>query len=82
MCIAVPHKVLSVDGLLAEIAAQEGRRTISLSLLSEVVKAGDYVTLQAGRYAVGRMDAEEAGIRLALFDELAEAMAERKELDP
>ena len=75
MCIAVPHEVLSVDGLLAEVAVDEGRRMVSLSLLSETVHVGDYVTLQAGRYAVGRMDAEEAAIRLELFNQLRDEMA-------
>ena len=72
MCIAIPREVLAIDGLMAEVAAEEGRRSVLLTLLSEPVSVGDYVTLQAGRYAVNRMDAEEARIRLDLFSELSE----------
>ena len=72
MCIAIPREVLSVDGLLAEVATERGPQPVLLSLLSEPVAVGDFVTLQAGRYAVSRMDAREARTRLALFDELLE----------
>ena len=70
MCIAVPCRVLHIDGLLAEVAVDERRRTVSLSLLSDPVAVGDFVTLQAGRYAVSAMDAEEAHLRLELFAEI------------
>ncbi len=70
MCIAIPREVLSVDGLMAEVATERGPQPVLLSLLSEPVAVGDFVTLQAGRYAVNRMDAREARTRLALFDEL------------
>ncbi len=73
MCIAIPRQVLAVDGLMAEVAAEEGRRSVLLTLLSEPVAVGDFVTLQAGRYAVNRMDAEEARVRLDLFKELFES---------
>ena len=70
MCIAIPYEVVSVDGLLAEIVANGSQREVSLSLISEPVAVGDWVTLQAGRYVVGRMDADEARTRLDLFAEL------------
>ncbi len=70
MCIAIPREVLSVDGLMAEVATEHGPQPVLLNLLSETVAVGDFVTLQAGRYAVSRMDAREAHTRLALFDEL------------
>ena len=70
MCIAVPREVLSIDGVMAEVAADDGPQTVFLTLLSEPVAVGDYVALQAGRYAVSRMDAEEARIRLDLIAEV------------
>ncbi len=79
MCIAIPREVVSMDGLTAEVAAEEGPRTVILTLLSEPVAVGDYVTLQAGRYAVSRMDAEEARLRLELFAELADALPHAQE---
>jgi hydrogenase expression/formation protein HypC len=69
MCIAVPREVLQVrpgEALLADA----GETWVSLALLSDEVAPGDWVVLQARRYAVARMDAEEARIRLELFAEL------------
>ncbi len=78
MCIAIPREVLSIDGLIAEVATERGPQPVLLNLLSEPVAVGDYVTLQAGRYAVSRMDAREAHVRLALFDELLETSTRRE----
>ena len=82
MCIAVPRKVLSVDGLVAEVETDAGRQSVSLTLMSEPVAVGDYVTLQAGRYVVGRMDAEEARLRLELFAEIFDADPAEQETLP
>ena len=82
MCIAIPREVLSVEGLTATVATDQGPQTVLLSLLSEPVATGDYVALQAGRYAVNRMDAEEAQIRLDLFASLGIDACGRKETLP
>ncbi len=82
MCIAIPREVLSVDGLIAEIATEAGRQSVLLTLLSEPVAAGDYVTLQAGRYAVSRMDAAEARLRLDLFAEILGSVPNAEESLP
>ena len=78
MCIAIPREVLSIDGLTAEVAIDGASRTILLTLLSEPVAVGDFVTLHAQRYAVGRMNAAEARIRLNLFAELTEVIQPEK----
>ena len=78
MCIAIPREVLSVNGLIAEVATERGPQPVLLNLLSEPVAVGDYVTLQAGRYAVSRMDVREAHVRLALFEELLETSTRRE----
>lgn len=70
MCIAVPREVLQVRIGEALVADAGGATWVSLALLSEPVAAGDWVVLQARRYAVARMDADEAQIRLELFAEL------------
>ncbi len=82
MCIAIPREVLRVEGLTAAVATDQGPRTVLLTLLSEPVETGDYVTLQAGRYAVNRMDAEEARIRLDLFASLGAEACGLKETLP
>lgn len=70
MCIAVPRQVLQVRAGEAEVANEGTSTWVSLQLLSEAVAVGDYVVLQGQRYAVARMDATEARIRLDLFAEL------------
>ena len=68
MCIAVPREVLAVDELTATVAGDAGPEQVRLCLMSEPVAVGDWLTVQAGRYAVGRMDASEARERIALIE--------------
>jgi hydrogenase assembly chaperone HypC/HupF len=75
MCIAVPAEIVSVDWPTATVDVYGDRFTVSLMMLSESVQPGDFVALQAQRYAItkiGRQEAEEAR-RLfeSLFPELA-----------
>lgn len=63
MCLAVPGKVLSVEG--GDPAFRSGyvdfcgiRKTVSLAFTPEVV-AGDYVLVHVG-FALTRVDEEEA----------------------
>jgi hydrogenase expression/formation protein HypC len=73
MCLAIPMKVVSMEGGRA-MAEQEGvRRAISVGLLDEV-KTGDYVLVHAG-YAIARVDEEEALRTLELVRNLAEPAA-------
>lgn len=71
MCIAVPVEVLSVDGFMARVSRGGEVLDVSLVLMSEDVAPGDYVILQAHKYAVRRLDAAQAAEVLALFDEVA-----------
>ena len=48
MCLAIPARVLSVNGQDAVITVQGVQRTANLMLLDEAVAAGDYVLLHAG----------------------------------
>lgn len=68
MCIAIPAKVLSVDGLLATVERYGERLTVSLALLSEPVRVGDYLVVQARQFAVGKMDEVMAAEAYRLFD--------------
>ena len=74
MCLAIPARV--VEMLADEVAVVELdglRKEISLALV-EGVSVGDYVIVHVG-YALNRLDAEEAEKTLALFAEMAEAVA-------
>jgi hydrogenase expression/formation protein HypC len=58
MCLAVPAKVLSVDGSSAEAEIMGNRITVDISLL-ESVAIGDYVMVHAG-VAIHKYDKQEA----------------------
>lgn len=65
MCLAMPARVVSRDGVQAIVDLSGVRREISLSLTPEAA-VGDYVIVHVG-YAIGMLDAEEAVRTLALF---------------
>lgn len=69
MCIAIPARVISVDGLLAEVERYGQRLQVSLALLSDPVAPGDFLILQAQRFAVEKIDAAGAEAAYRLFDE-------------
>ena len=68
MCLAVPVKVISIDGDAAETEISGVRRPVSIALTPEV-KVGDYVLLHTG-YAIGVVDEAEAQETLKLFEEI------------
>jgi len=70
MCLAIPARIISIDGENAEADVGGVRKTVGL-MLTPNVKVGDYVLLHAG-YSIGIVDANEAQETLALFQELAE----------
>jgi len=74
MCLALPMRVerLMTDEL-AVVELDGVRKTISLALVDDV-KEGDYVIVHVG-YALTRLDPDEAQKTLALFAELALALA-------
>lgn len=73
MCLAIPSRVESLDGLSAVVEAGGRRRTVNLMLLDEQVAVGDYLLIQHGQFAYERIDAERAQQTLALIDEITAA---------
>ncbi len=71
MCLAIPSKVITVDGILAVVERYGERLTVSLTMLPEVVEPGDYVIVQARSYAVQKLEPEAAREVYRLFDEIA-----------
>jgi len=69
MCLAVPVKIVSVDGDAAETEIAGVRRRVSIALTPEA-KLGDYVLLHTG-YAIGVIDEAEAEETLKLLEEIA-----------
>lgn len=70
MCLALPCKVVAIDGDTATIDVSGMKKDISLALLDDVV-IGDFVIVHVG-YALTKLDPEEADKTLALFAEMGE----------
>jgi len=58
MCLAIPAKVISVEGSSAIVTIEDVEYTASLLLLDDV-KPGDFIMLHAG-FAIGKVDPQEA----------------------
>ena len=70
MCLAVPVRIVSVDGMNAKVEIGGVQRDVSIMLTPEA-KEGDYVLLHTG-YAISVVDEAEAAETLKLFDQIAE----------
>jgi len=71
MCLAIPAKVKSIEGVEAEVEVGGVSRKASIILTPEA-RVGDYVLLHTG-YAINVIDEEEAQETLKIFQEIAEA---------
>jgi hydrogenase assembly chaperone HypC/HupF len=69
MCLAIPVRIVSIDGDEAETDIGGVRRSVSIAL-TPGVKVGDYVLLHTG-YAIGLIDEDEAKVTLSLLEEIA-----------
>jgi hydrogenase expression/formation protein HypC len=71
MCLAIPMKVLELDGQRGVVEMSGARRNIVLAMTPDA-KVGDYVIVHAG-YALEVMNEEEAMRTLELIRQLGEA---------
>ena len=69
MCLAIPAKVISIEGTSALVAIEDVEYQASLLLLEDV-NHGDFVMLHAG-FAIEKVDPEEAAETLRLINEIA-----------
>lgn len=67
MCMAIPSRIVAVQGDMATVEAFGKQRHVSLMLLSEPVATGDYLLIQAGGLAYERVEHERALETLALL---------------
>jgi hydrogenase expression/formation protein HypC len=68
MCLAVPAKVMKINGEVAEVDFGEGiLREVNIALVE--TKIGEYVLVHAG-YAITVLDREEAEETLRLWSEI------------
>lgn len=79
MCIGVPLEVLHIqsDNLTAIVGDKERPRTVSLMMLNEQIKVGDYLLIQVGNFAVEKLTAKDAQKALKLQQALAEGDFDR-----
>ena len=77
MCIAVPAEIVSIDGPMALVDVYGEQFTVSLMMLSETVQPGDFVALQARRYAVSKIAREDAAAARLFFEDLFPELAAR-----
>ncbi|HEY6105378.1 MAG TPA: HypC/HybG/HupF family hydrogenase formation chaperone [Anaeromyxobacteraceae bacterium] len=75
MCLGVPGKVLSVDGLIARVDFFGVVKELRLDIVDEPVGPGDYVLNHVG-FAIRRIPPEEVQETLALFDTILRDAAE------
>ena len=75
MCLGIPSKIIKIDNSRATIDVYGAQRDISLLLLEEPVKIGDYVLVHAG-FAIQKLQEQDAKETLALFDQYLEAINE------
>lgn len=68
MCLGVPMRVISIDGMDVVAEIDGVRRAASLMVLDEEVQEGDYVIVHAG-FAIARLDEAEAEETLRLMRE-------------
>jgi len=72
--MAVPSKVVAVDGQMATVEAFGQTRQTSLLMIDEEVKIGDYLVLGAGgNFAAEKVSEETA---LAAIDYLSQVLAD------
>ena len=74
MCLAVPGKVLEIEGTVAKVDFGHGTvREVDVSLVD--VAVGQYVLVHTG-YAIQIMDEEEARASLNLWKDILERLEE------
>jgi hydrogenase expression/formation protein HypC len=69
MCLAVPVKVVSIEGSEAEVEIGGVKRRVSIILTPEA-NVGDYVLLHTG-YAINVINEAEAQETLKILEEMA-----------
>jgi hydrogenase expression/formation protein HypC len=70
MCLAIPMKIIDINGSIATAEVDGVTRQARLDLLPEV-GLGDYVLIHAG-LAISRLDPEDAAETLALLRKMAD----------
>lgn len=76
MCLAIPAKVVTMDGLIAKVDMMGNERVVGIDLVPEV-KIGEYVLVHAG-FAIEVIDDETAHETEEIWGEIADAYDEEE----
>lgn len=76
MCLAIPMKILKIDGEEAIVELDGFQKEINISLM-EKAAVGDYVMVHAG-FAIQKVDPEEAAATIEVLREYQQKMEEIK----
>jgi len=68
MCLAIPMKILKIEGDRANVSNGGVQRTIGINFLKNP-KIGDYVIMHAG-FAIEKLDTAKAEETLKILEEL------------
>ena len=78
MCLSIPSKVIEIDeNNVATVETLGVTRKVSLDLISEEVKVGEYVLIHVG-YAMQKIDTQFALESLEVYQKIADDMTAGK----
>lgn len=73
MCLGIPMRIQTIDGLIARCEARGVERDANLLMLeADGVRVGDYVVVHLG-YAIDKVGSEEAAAAWEIYDQLLAA---------
>lgn len=76
MCLSIPSKIVEIlPDNYAIVDTMGVKRKVSLDLMSEPVKIGDYVLIHVG-YAMTKMREEDALESLKVYEEILKSIEE------
>jgi hydrogenase expression/formation protein HypC len=73
MCLAVPMKIIQINGDMGVVEVDGIRREVGLMLLEDS-RIDDWVIIHAG-FAISKLSVTEAKQTLKLFDEMAKGFS-------
>lgn len=76
MCLAIPAKVLEIEGEIAEVDLAGARIKANIQLV-EKVEVGDWLLVHAG-YAIAVMNDEEAKESIEMIEEITKLGEEER----
>jgi len=81
MCLSIPSKVIKIDeNNMATVDTMGVKRKVTLDLIDEKIKIGDFVLIHVG-FAMNKISQAEAVESLSIYDEIVQKM-KNEEIDP